>query len=65
VLRGGAEASAEELIEWTREKIGAVKPRHLRRLSSRTCPSPALGKVLRREVKAPFWQDAERTGAGA
>ena len=57
-------ASADELIEWTRDKLGAVK-----RVTSvefvDDLPTSALGKVLRREVKARFLQDATRSVAGA
>jgi acyl-CoA synthetase (AMP-forming)/AMP-acid ligase II len=64
VLRDGNTASADELIEWTRDKLGAVK-----RVTSvefvDDLPTSALGKVLRREVKARFWQDAARSVAGA
>jgi acyl-CoA synthetase (AMP-forming)/AMP-acid ligase II len=64
VLRDGNAASADELIEWTRDKLGAVK-----RVTSvefvDDLPTSALGKVLRREVKARFWQDAARSVAGA
>jgi acyl-CoA synthetase (AMP-forming)/AMP-acid ligase II len=64
VLREGADASADELIEWTREKIGAVK-----RVTSvefaDDLPKSALGKVLRREVKARIVQDATHSIAGA
>jgi len=64
VLRDGKTASADELIEWTRDKLGAVK-----RVTSvefvDKLPTSALGKVLRREVKAQFWRDAARSVAGA
>ena len=57
-------ASAEELIEWTRDKLGAVK-----RVTSvdfaDDLPTSALGKVLRREVRSRFWQDSARSVAGA
>jgi len=54
VLRDGSAANADELIAWTRDKLGAVK-----RVTSvefvDDLPTSALGKVLRREVKARFW----------
>ncbi len=64
VLREGHEAGEEELVEWTREKVGAVK-----RVTSvdfaDDLPKSALGKVLRREVRARYWRDGERSVAGA
>ena len=51
VLREGTSADEDELIEWTREKLGAVK-----RVTSvdfaDELPKSAVGKVLRREVRA-------------
>ena len=64
VLREGQAATEEELIDWTREKIGAVK-----RVTSvdfaADLPKSALGKILRREVRARYWEGAERSVAGA
>lgn len=64
VLRTGQSATEEELIEWTRARAGAVK-----RVTSvefaTTLPKSATGKVLRREVKRPYWEDAQRGVMGA
>jgi acyl-CoA synthetase (AMP-forming)/AMP-acid ligase II len=64
VLREGQSATEDELIDWTRERIGAVK-----RVTSvefvEDLPKSGLGKVLRREVRAHYWQNAERSVAGA
>jgi acyl-CoA synthetase (AMP-forming)/AMP-acid ligase II len=60
VLRAGQEATEEELIDWTREKLGAVK-----RVTSvdfaDELPKTPLGKVLRREVRDRYREGAERT----
>src|SRR5260370_28385883 len=57
VLRNGESASEQDLIDWTREKLGAVK-----RVTSvdfvEALPKTPLGKVLRREVR-----DRYRTGS--
>jgi acyl-CoA synthetase (AMP-forming)/AMP-acid ligase II len=63
VLRPGQPAGEEELIDWTRAKVGAVK-----RVTSveftDALPKSPLGKVLRREVKKRYW-DATAAIAGA
>ena len=64
VLRAGHHADEQELIDWSREKVGAVK-----RVTSveftDALPKSAVGKVLRREVKKRFWDQAARAIAGA
>ncbi|MCK1395742.1 AMP-binding protein [Bradyrhizobium sp. 1] len=56
VLKKGAKASKEELISYTREVVGPVK-----KVTSvdfvAALPRTATGKVLRGELKAPFWKD--------
>ncbi|WP_433199730.1 class I adenylate-forming enzyme family protein [Nocardia sp. CA-107356] len=63
VLRSGREASEEDLIAWTREKVGAVK-----RVTSvefaDDLPKSALGKILRREVRARYQEPVGRNVAG-
>lgn len=51
VLRPGHHTSAEELIDWTRNKVGAVKRATSVEFADDLPKSP-LGKVLRREVRA-------------
>jgi acyl-CoA synthetase (AMP-forming)/AMP-acid ligase II len=57
VLRSGCHADEQELVDWTRDKVGAVK-----RVTSveftDALPKSAIGKVLRREVKKRFWDSA-------
>ncbi|MBV8177647.1 MAG: AMP-binding protein [Mycobacterium sp.] len=64
VLRPGHQADEQELIDWSRDKVGAVK-----RVTSveftDALPKSALGKVLRREVKKRFWDDPARAISGA
>jgi acyl-CoA synthetase (AMP-forming)/AMP-acid ligase II len=58
VLRDGQEADGQELIDWTRDKLGAVK-----RVTSvdfvDELPKTPLGKVLRRVVKERYSEVAE------
>jgi len=62
VLREGHKASEQDLIDWTREKVGAVK-----RVTSvdfvDELPKTPLGKVLRRVVRDRYRADAEQTHA--
>jgi len=51
VLRPGHHTSAQELIDWTRDKVGAVKRATSVEFADDLPKSP-LGKVLRREVRA-------------
>lgn len=64
VLRKDLTACEQELIDWTRDKVGAIK-----RVTSvdfaNSLPKSPVGKVLRREVKKQFWDDASHTIAGA
>jgi acyl-CoA synthetase (AMP-forming)/AMP-acid ligase II len=64
VLRPGHHADEQELIDWSRQKVGAVK-----RVTSveftDALPKSAVGKVLRREVKKRFWDHPARAIAGA
>jgi acyl-CoA synthetase (AMP-forming)/AMP-acid ligase II len=64
VLRAGQNIGEQDLIDWTREKLGAVK-----RVTSvdfvDELPKTPLGKVLRRQVRDRYRDGAERTLAGA
>ena len=64
VLRAGHHADEQELIDWSRQKVGAVK-RVTSVEFSDALPKSAVGKVLRREVKKRFWDHAARAIAGA
>jgi long-chain acyl-CoA synthetase len=61
VLQAGATATQEELQEWTRERIAGYKvPKSV---EFRTDPLPLSGalKVLKRDLRAPYWEGKERT----
>ena len=64
VLRDGHGAGEQEVIDWTRQKLGAVK-----RVTSvdfvDEVPKKPLGKVLRHQVRDRYRPGAERTLAGA
>jgi acyl-CoA synthetase (AMP-forming)/AMP-acid ligase II len=57
VLRPGGQASEEELIEWSRERLGPIKKVTAVRFVE-TLPTSGVGKVLRREVRQLWTTDA-------
>jgi long-chain acyl-CoA synthetase len=60
VPEAGAQISEEEIKAWTRERIAAYKvPKSV---EIRTEPLPLSGalKVLKRELRAPYWEGRER-----
>jgi acyl-CoA synthetase (AMP-forming)/AMP-acid ligase II len=63
VLRPGAEASEDELIAWTRERLGAVKKVTAVRFVD-ALPTSGVGKVLRREVRQ-LWTTGDPPISGA
>jgi long-chain acyl-CoA synthetase len=60
VLKDGAEASEEDIKAWARERIAGFKVP--KRVEFRVEPLPLSGamKVLKRELRAPYWEGRER-----
>jgi acyl-CoA synthetase (AMP-forming)/AMP-acid ligase II len=58
-LKPGASATAEELIALCKEKLGSVKAPKSVEFWDRL-PRSAVGKVLKRDIRKPFWQGRER-----
>jgi len=55
VLRSGTNASEDELIEFTRERLASYKvPKNVRFVEQ--IPKSAVGKVLRRALRDPLWK---------
>ena len=64
VLREGASATREEIVEFCRGKLGGFElPRSVDLVSS--LPRGASGKVLKRELREPYWEGRDRRVAGA
>jgi acyl-CoA synthetase (AMP-forming)/AMP-acid ligase II len=58
-LKPGAEASADELIALCKERLGSVKaPKSVDFVS--TLPRSPAGKVLKKEIREPYWRGATR-----
>jgi acyl-CoA synthetase (AMP-forming)/AMP-acid ligase II len=59
VLREGAQASADDVIEWCRSRLAGFKcPKSVD--FSRELPRNPSGKVLKRVLREPYWQGASR-----
>ncbi|MEE8509156.1 MAG: long-chain-fatty-acid--CoA ligase [Myxococcota bacterium] len=59
VLRDGAAASADEIIDFCRGRLGGYKrPRSVDFAAE--LPRNPSGKVLKRELREPFWKDQRR-----
>jgi long-chain acyl-CoA synthetase len=60
VLRSGARTTAETLERHCRSRLGGYKVPKQIVLSSSPLPRSAAGKVLKRELRAPFWVGQEK-----
>jgi acyl-CoA synthetase (AMP-forming)/AMP-acid ligase II len=60
VLRPGTDASAEELREWINARVAARYQRVSEVVLMKDFPRSAAGKVLKRQMRDPYWKDAKR-----
>ncbi len=59
VARPGTEPTAEDIISHTRERIAAYKvPKSIDRVD--TLPRNPSGKILRKDLREPYWQGLDR-----
>jgi acyl-CoA synthetase (AMP-forming)/AMP-acid ligase II len=64
VLREGTSASEEEIMEFCRDKLGGYeRPRSVDFIGA--LPRNPSGKVLKRELREPYWAGHKRRVAGA
>ena len=59
VLKEGQEASAEEIIDFSRERLAGFKRPHSVDLVD-SLPRNLSGKVLKKILREPYWKDRER-----
>jgi acyl-CoA synthetase (AMP-forming)/AMP-acid ligase II len=64
VLEAGATLTEEDVIEITRREVGSVKKVTSVEFVDQL-PRSGVGKVLRREVRAPYWPQGARQVSGA
>ena len=57
VVRSGAELTPEEIVAHVRTSIAGYKVPRSVQLRSEELPKSGPGKVLKRELRAPFWAD--------
>lgn len=60
VPRPGGEPSAEELVEHCRRRLGGFKVPRGVEFRTEPLPKSGAGKVLKRELRAPYWAGEER-----
>ena len=60
VLQPGATATEVELQEWARERIAGYKVPKSIELRAEPLPLSGAMKILKRELRAPFWKDKAR-----
>jgi long-chain acyl-CoA synthetase len=60
VLKAGAEVSESDLIAFTRDRIAHYKAPKSVDVRATPLPRSASGKVLRRELREPYWAGKER-----
>src|SRR5262249_7151710 len=60
VLREGVSATAEDLREWINARVDARYQRVSEVVLMKDFPRSAAGKVLKREIREPYWKDAGR-----
>ena len=59
VCKPGCEIDAEDIINYTRERVAAYKaPKSIDFIPE--MPRNPSGKILRRELRAPYWKGQER-----
>ena len=58
VLKPGAEASEQEIMDWCRDKLAGYKrPRSVEFVKE--LPRNPAGKILKREVRKKYWGDPD------
>jgi long-chain acyl-CoA synthetase len=60
VAKGGASVSSTELIEFCKTLIAGYKCPRSVEISENPLPLSGAGKVLKRELRRPFWENRER-----
>lgn len=59
VVADGADLEEAAILTWARERLASYKvPKRLIAMSA--LPRNASGKILRRELRAPFWEGQVR-----
>jgi acyl-CoA synthetase (AMP-forming)/AMP-acid ligase II len=62
--RPGGRSSAEELRDWVNERVAKIQRVSGVELRTHEFPRNALGKLLKRELREPYWRNAGSGGPG-
>jgi long-chain acyl-CoA synthetase len=60
VLQAGASVTEDEIKAWTRERIAGYKVPKSVEFRAEPLPLSGALKVLKRELRAPYWEGRER-----
>ena len=60
MLKGGASATAKELLEFSKTLIAGYKCPRSVGITSTPLPLSGAGKILKRELRRPFWETQTR-----
>ena len=60
----GAQVTSEELISMCKERLGSYKKPSTVTITTDPLPKTVVGKLSRKELRAPFWADHERRVGG-
>ena len=58
VIRHGVDVTEEELVAHCRQSIGGFKVPRSIALRSEPLPKSGAGKILKREIRSPYWERA-------
>lgn len=60
VLKGGASATSDKLMEFSKTLIARYKCPRSVDIASTSLPLSGAGKILKRELRRPFWENKTR-----
>ena len=60
ILKPGAEASADDIIAFCKERIAHYKCPRSVDIRDQPLPMSGAGKILKRELRRPYWEANER-----
>lgn len=58
ILKAGVEVTEEEMLAWINEKVSKYQ-RISRVVFMKDFPRNPAGKILKREMRSPYWKDQE------
>ena len=65
VIDGTTLVTEQEIIELCEEQLGSYKKPSKVRLTTEPLPKNVVGKILRKDLRDPFWEGRDRHVGGA